>query len=156
MTMDKDTQETFWTSFADSPYVMMRLVGSNEHAEPMTAQLDRGAHHAIWFFLARDNRIAAGGEAVGQVVTKGHEVFASISGILTEETDSTVREEQWSNTIEAWFPNGKNDPNVLMQRFDIKDSEVWTSNTSIKGKLKMLAGVGIDASEVGKHATGPV
>jgi hypothetical protein len=54
--MDKATQETFWKAFADSPYVMMRLDGSNDYPEPMTAQLDEEAHHAVWFYLARDNR----------------------------------------------------------------------------------------------------
>jgi len=154
--MDQDTRDTFWKAFADSPFIMMRLENSNEHAEPMTAQLDRDAHHAIWFFLARDNRIAAGGAAMGQVATKGHDVFACISGNLVEETDPAIREKQWTNEVEAWFPNGKNDPDVLMQRFDIQDSEVWTSDISIKGKFKMMTGSAIKPQESGEHATGPV
>jgi general stress protein 26 len=154
--MDKDTQETFWKEFASSPYIMMRLNGSNEHAEPMTAQLDKDAHHAVWFYLARDNRIAAGGAAIGQVATKGHDVFASITGTLTEETDPSVREKHWDNVVEAWFPNGKNDPNVLMHRFDIDDSEVWISDTSLQGSLKRLVGVGVKAREAGEHGSGPV
>lgn len=154
--MDKETRETFWKAFEDSPFIMMRLENSSEHAEPMTAQLDRDAHHAIWFFLARDNRIAAGGPAMGQVATKGHDVFACISGVLTEETDPAIREKQWNNVVESWFPNGKNDPNVLMHRFDIKDSEVWISDTSLKGKFKMLTGSPIKPSEAGEHEVGAV
>jgi general stress protein 26 len=154
--MDKETRETFWKAFADSPFIMMRLESSTEHAEPMTAQLDKDAHHAIWFFLARDNRIAAGGSAMGQVATKGHDAFACISGELVEETDATIREKQWNNVVEAWFPNGKNDPAILMLRFDIKDSEVWISDMSLKGKLKMLAGAPIKPSEAGEHAVGAV
>lgn len=154
--MDKDTRETFWKAFADSPFIMMRLENSSEHAEPMTAQLDKDAHHAIWFFLKRDNRIAAGGAAMGQVATKGHDVFACISGNLVEETDRSVREKQWDNVVESWFPDGKNDPEVLMLRFDIRDSEVWVSDISIKGKFKMLIGLEIKSSEAGDHETGPV
>lgn len=154
--MDKETRETFWKAFEDSPFIMMRLENSSEHAEPMTAQLDRGAHHAIWFFLARDNRIAAGGPAMGQVATKGHDVFACISGVLTEETDPAIREKQWNTVVESWFPNGKNDPNVLMHRFDIKDSEVWISDMSLKGKFKMLTGSPIKPSEAGEHEVGAV
>jgi general stress protein 26 len=154
--MDKDTRETFWKAFADSPYIMMRLENSSEHAEPMTAQLDRDAHHAIWFFMKRDNRIAAGGPANGQVQTKGHDAFASITGILVEETDLAIREQQWNNVVEAWFPDGKTDPDVLMLRFDINDSEVWISDMSLKGKLKMFTGNPISPRESGDHATGPV
>lgn len=154
--MDKETRETFWKAFADSPYIMMRLENSAEHGEPMTAQLDRDAHHAIWFFMKRDNRIAAGGAANGQVQTKGHDVFASITGVLIEETDLSIREKQWDNMVEAWFPNGKNDPDVLMLRFDIADSELWISDMSLKGKLKMFTGNPIAPREAGDHAKGPV
>jgi len=154
--MDKDTREAFWKAFADSPFIMMRLESSKEHAEPMTAQLDRDAHHAIWFFLARDNRIAAGGAAMGQVATKGHDAFACISGNLVEETNAAIREKQWDKSVEAWFPNGKNDPSILMLRFDITDSEVWIADMSIKGKLKMITGSPIKPSDAGEHATGPV
>ncbi len=154
--MDKETRETFWKAFASSPMIMMRLDGSTEHAEPMTAQLDKDAEHAIWFFLSRTNRIAAGGKAMGQVATKGHDVFACISGTLVEESDRAIREKHWNNFVEAWFPNGKDDPNVLMLRFDIGDSEVWVSDMSIAGKLKMFAGRPVDPNEAGEHATGAV
>lgn len=154
--LDKETQETFWKAFEESPFIMMRLDGAHEHAVPMTAQLDRDAHHAIWFFLASDNRLAAGGAAMGQVATKGHDVFACISGVLVEETDKAVREKHWNKFVEAWFPNGKDDPSVLMHRFDIKDSEVWTSDVSVKGKFKMLVGLPVDPKDTGNHATGPV
>ena len=62
--MKKELRDEFWTSFEDSPYVMIRLEGIGGHAEPMTAQLDRDARHTIWFFTTRNNRIAAGGAAM--------------------------------------------------------------------------------------------
>lgn len=154
--MDHDTRETFWKAFADSPFIMMRLQGSNEHSEPMTAQLDKDAHHAIWFFLARGNRIAQGGAATGHVATKGHDVFASLTGLLVPETNPSVREKHWNTVVESWFPNGKNDPNVLMLRFDIQDSEVWVSDLSLKGKFKMFTGQPVKPSEAGEHKSGPV
>jgi general stress protein 26 len=154
--MDKEIRETFWKAFADSPFIMMKLEGSSDHAEPMTAQLDKDAHHAIWFFLSRSNRIAKGGAAMGQAATKGHDVFACLSGMLIEETDRSIREKQWNQVVESWFPNGKDDPDVIMLRFDIKDSEVWVSDLSIKGKFKMLTGRPIAPQEAGEHAVGPV
>lgn len=154
--MDTETREAFWKAFADSPFIMMKRESDTGHAEPMTAMLDKDAHHAIWFFCAKGNRIAAGGRAMGQVATKGHEVFACIDGTLTPETDPAVREAHWNNAVEAWFPNGKNDPDVLMLRFDIADSEVWISDLSVKGKLKLLTGKTIEPAEAGEHAEGPV
>lgn len=154
--MDQDTRDTFWKAFAASPFIMMRLEGSSEHAEPMTAQLDKDAHHAIWFFMLRDNRLAPGGKAMGQVATKGHDVFACLAGTLTEETDQAIREAQWDSSVESWFPDGKTDPNVLMLRFDIADSEVWVADMSIKGKFKMMTGLPMASDDVGNHTTGAV
>lgn len=154
--MDHELQTDFWEAFQDSPFIMMRLEGSAGHAEPMTAQLDKDAHHTVWFFAARDNRIAAGGKAMGQVATKGHQIFACISGNLVEETDQSRREKQWNKAVESWFPNGLDNPGVIMLRFEIHDSEVWQSDLSIAGKLKLLTGRPIDPAQAGKHAVGAV
>ena len=154
--MDKDIRETFWKSFQSSPFIMIKLENASGHAEPMTAQLDKDAHHAIWFFAKRDNRIAPGGQAMGQVMTKGHDVFACIDGTLVEETDNSVREKHWNNAVEAWFPDGKQDPSVVMLRFDIEDGEVWASDMGLKGAFKLLTGTPIHAGEAGEHALGAV
>lgn len=154
--MDKDVQQAFWKAFSSSPFIMIRLEGSSDHAEPMTAMLDKEAHHAIWFYLAPGNRIASGGKAMGQVMTKGHDVFACIDGTLVEETDPAVREKHWNNAVEAWFPNGKTDPSVKMLRFDIADAEVWVSDLGLKGGFKLLTGKPIEPREAGEHALGTV
>ncbi|MFC3213843.1 pyridoxamine 5'-phosphate oxidase family protein [Novosphingobium panipatense] len=154
--MDKDIREHFWKSFQASPFIMMKLRGASGHAEPMTAQLDKDAHHAIWFFAKRDNRIGGGGKAMGQVMTRGHEVFACIEGTLVEETDPAVRDKHWDNSVEAWFPEGKNDPSVLMLRFDIEDSEVWTSDMGVKGAFKLMTGKPMKDHDAGEHALGRV
>lgn len=154
--IDSDIRHTFWKAFSSSPFIMMKLEGAHSYAEPLTALLDKEAHHAIWFFVKRDNRVADCGKAHGQVMTKGHDVFASISGSLVEESDHALRQKHWNNAVEAWFPNGENDPSVLMLRFDIEDGEVWTSDMSLKGTFKLLAGKPLHDGESGKHALGAV
>ncbi|RYD65845.1 MAG: general stress protein [Verrucomicrobiaceae bacterium] len=154
--MKHELQIDFWESFKHSPFIMMRLDGSSEHAEPMTAQLDKEAHHTVWFFTTRDNRIAPGGRAMGQVATKGHDIFACISGTLVEETDKARWDKHWNNAVEAWFPKGREDPNIVMLRFEISDSEVWKADLSIVGKLKLLTGHTIKPEEAGEHSVGAV
>ncbi|MCB2076413.1 MAG: pyridoxamine 5'-phosphate oxidase family protein [Novosphingobium sp.] len=154
--MDKELREEFWQSFEKSPFCMVRLENAGGHAEPMTAQLDRDAHHEFWFFTSRDNRIAAGGKAMVQVVTKGHDVFGCLLGTLVEETDKSIWDKQWSRQAEAWFPEGRSDPKVIMLRFDIESAEVWTADASIVGKFKLLTGKEIDPEEAGEHAVGLV
>ncbi|GGB90939.1 hypothetical protein GCM10011494_06630 [Novosphingobium endophyticum] len=154
--MDKDMRTAFWRAFHASPVIMMRLANIPGHAEPMTAQLDQDAHHAIWFYTRRNNRIASGGAATGEVATLQHEVFASLSGVLVEETDAAVRAQHWSNAVEAWFPEGLGDREVVMLRFDIEDAEVWTAHLGVKGAFRLLTGKPIDQESAGEHAVGSV
>ncbi|HTG38068.1 pyridoxamine 5'-phosphate oxidase family protein [Sphingomonas sp.] len=149
---DARVRETMWKAMGKSPFVMIGLVGSHEHHEPMTAQLDPDADSEFWFYCNRDNRIARGGEAMVQFVAKGHELFACIHGTLVEETRPEIFDKYWSNPVEAWFEGGKDDPNVMMLRFELKDAEVWEADLSLTGKLKLMTGNTIRPDEAGKHA----
>jgi len=154
--MKKELREEFWKSLEDSPYLMIRLQDVPGHAEPMTAQLDRDAHHEIWFFASRKNRIASGGRAMAQFSSKGHDVFACIDGRLVEETDQAVLDKHWNKYAEAWFEGGRDDPDLMMLRFEIAEAEVWTAEPGFVGRFKLLAGARIKSDELGKHAVGLV
>jgi len=82
--MTPEIREEFWKSFGKSPFIMLGLTSMPGHSEPMMAQLDREAHHQIWFFTSRGNRVASGGPAMAQFASKGHDVFACLSGTLVE------------------------------------------------------------------------
>ena len=138
---------------ADSPYVMVGATGEREHHIPMNAQLDKDAHGAFWFFTATDNRLAAGGPAMAQFAAKGHELFACISGTLVSESDRTVLDKLWSNSIAAWYEGGKDDPKLVLLRFDLDDAEIWTADPSIKGMFKLATGMAMKDGELGEHAT---
>ena len=154
--MNTEQREEFWHAFQDSPFIMMRLENGGGHAEPMTAQLDKDANQAIWFYAAKDNRIASGGPAIGTVSTKSHDVFASLVGTIVVEDDRATFEKHWSNQVEAWFPGGKSDPKLVMLRFDIAEGEIWTQDMSLSGKFKLLTGQTIKPGEAGEHAVGRV
>jgi general stress protein 26 len=147
-----EIREAMWKAMAASPYVMLGLDGDHRHFEPMYAVLDEDADSEFWFYTKRDNRVAAGGAATVQVVAKGHDLFASIRGTLTEESDPAVIDRYWSKPVEAWYDQGRNDPSLLMLRFDLKDAEIWETDTSLLGKLKMITGNTIKGGEAGSHA----
>ena len=152
---DTDVRKDMWKKMADSPFLMVGLTESGEHREPMTAQLDPDADGEFWFYTKTDNRIASGGPAMAQFVSKGHDLYACISGRLTKETDPAVIDRYWSKQVEAWFDGGRNDPKLLMLRFDLDDAEIWEADQSITGKFKMLTGIrikGDKAGEGGEHA----
>lgn len=141
-----------WKRMSSSPFLMIGLSETGEHSEPLTAQLDKDQVDTIWFFIGKDNRLAAGGPATAQFVSKGHDYFASLSGSTSIQNDLAMIEKLWSRQVEAWFPGGKEDPNLALLRFDIDSAELWEADVSLVGKVKMLFGGAIRPEEAGSHA----
>ncbi len=153
--MSEDTpaelKQKFWHAMADNPVVILGLNGSDHHHVPMRAQLDKDAHGQVWFFTGRDHAIARGGACHASYIADDHKLYASLRGKLTEELDQSVIDAHWNNAIAAWYDGGREDPKMIMLRFDINDAEIWTSDTSIKGYFKMLTGTKISPDEIGSH-----
>ncbi len=145
-------KKEMWKRISDSPFLMVGLREGGGHSEPLTAQLDRDQVDTLWFFIGRDNRLASGGTASAQFVSKGHDFFASFSGTVRVDNDPAMMDKLWSRQVEAWFPGGKTDPNLALLRFDIADAELWETDMSLTGKLKMVFGGKIEADEEGSHA----
>lgn len=150
---DKDTPQevaaTFLAKLKDSPFVMIGLM-DGEHSEPMNVKIDDEQPNALFIFSAPDNRIASGGKAMAQFVGKGHDFFACLAGTVSQETNQATFDKLWDNRVEAWFPNGKAD--ARLNRFDISSAELWETDVSLSGRIKMLFGGTIDQSESSSHA----
>lgn len=150
--MSNDIKQQFWKALADSPYVMIGATGEREHHIPMNAQLDKDADSAFWFFTSTDNRLSGGGPAMAQFASKGHDLFACIAGTLVRESDHSVLDRLWNNGIAAWYEGGKDDPKLVLLRFDLADAEIWTADPGIKGIFKLMTGMTMKEGELGQHA----
>jgi general stress protein 26 len=152
---DQDSPQEIAAKFLgklkDSPFVMIGLI-DGEHSEPMTAQIDDDQPNTLFFFAGRDNRIAKGGDAMAQFVGKGHDFFACLAGNITTDNDRGQIDKLWNNQVEAWFPGGKEDPNLTLLRFDVDSAELWETDISISGRVKMLFGGTIRGGESSSHA----
>lgn len=133
----------FWHALTQSSLVMLQLDADQDSAAPMTAQLDKEANSAIWFFTGRNNRFAALGAATATFQSKGHDVFCRFSGVLNEETSRERLDKQWSNFVEAWFPGGKDDPNLLMMRMDLGDASIWAGELGVVNTARMMLGIDV-------------
>ncbi|KLI63773.1 pyridoxamine 5'-phosphate oxidase family protein [Aurantiacibacter marinus] len=140
MTDRTELKEKFWKALSGSPFVFLQLDSEPDNAVPMTAQLDKDANSTIWFFTTRDHTLAKGGPATATFAGKDHKMFARFSGTLTEETSSDRLDKQWSTIVEAWFPGGKDDPNLLMLRMDLGQAEIWNSDLGFIDNARMLLG----------------
>jgi general stress protein 26 len=152
--MAHDSPQEVAAKFLDklkaSPFVMIGLNDSRDHHEPLTAQIDDDRPNTLFFFTGRDNRIAGGGSAMAHFVGKGHDFFACLDGTVTPDNDPAQVDKLWNNQVEAWFPNGKAD--ALLLRFDIDSAELWETDLSLSGRVKMLFGGTIKADESSSHA----
>ena len=149
---DEELKQQFWDSLADSPYLFLQLDSNPATAVPMTAALDENASGAIWFFTGRDHAFARGGAATANFAGKGHDVFARFKGTLAEETSRERLDKEWSNFVEAYFPRGKDDPNLLMLRMDLGDAEIWTTDVGLTTTVKMALGRDVRGDTREQHA----
>lgn len=141
VTNNEHMKEHFWKELAKSPYVMLQLDADPDTAAPMTAQLDKDANSAIWFFAGHDSRWAELGPVTAGYASKGHEVFARFHGVLSKETDQAVFDAMWSNTVSAWFPQGK--PSALLVRMDLGDASIWDPQMGPIAVAKMKLGMDV-------------
>jgi len=152
MTDTHAIKQTMWDKMAQSPFLMVGLTGSGQHSEPMTAQLDPDQVDTLFFFAGKDNRLAEGGSAMAQFVSKGHDFFACLAGEVRQDNDPALIDKLWNNQVDAWFPGGKSDPNLALLRFDVSSAELWETDVSLTGRLKMLFGGTIKSNEDSSHA----
>ena len=110
---------------------------------PMTAQFDDDKP-PIWFFAAKDNSIVksvgAGRPAVATFTSKGHDLFASLNGVLTLDRDRATIDRLWNRFVAAWFKGGKDDPQLALLRFDADRAQIWLDESSFLAGVKMLLG----------------
>ena len=151
MTDEHDLKRDFWTAFADSPFVFVQRDADPHQAIPMTAQLDRNANGAIWFFHSRTGPLAAGGPATATLAAKDHRLFARFTGNLTEENDPACFEKHWAPAVGAWFPGGKDDPDLLMLRMDLGQAEIWNADLGFIDTAKMLMGFDVREDAADDH-----
>lgn len=147
-----ELKDKFWNAMAQSSFVMLQLDSDQHSAAPMTAQLDKDANSAIWFFTGRDSRFAQLGSATAIYQSKGHDVFSRFSGVLSEETSRERLDKQWSNFVEAWFPGGKDDPNLLMLRMDLGDASIWAGELGVINTARMMLGMDVTEKVQGGYA----
>jgi general stress protein 26 len=125
-------RERLWKELDKAHVVMLGLVGGEpHHMQPMAPFGDRDGD-AIWFFTQRDSDLVrdagAGHDAMACVMAKDMEFQACIHGVLAPDHDREKIERFWSASVSAWFPKGKDDPNLILMRLDPVDAQLWLSN----------------------------
>ena len=143
MSTPEELQKKLWKVLDDERTVMLGIPGDKAGIpRPMTAQVE-GDDGPVWFFAGRPNSLADladGRPAQMVVVSKGHDLFATVNGTLQLHNDPATIERLWNPFIAAWF-EGKDDPKLALLRFDPREAEVWKNENNLLAGIKMLIGV---------------
>lgn len=150
--MGNDPKQAFWRALAYNPFLMVGLVGSGAHSVPMTAILDDEIQpEAIWFFTTKDNRLASGGAAMAQFVSREQNLFACLSGTIAADNDPHVITRLWSSSIAEWYEQGRDDPTLQLLRMTPGDVEIWAAAPGNKGWFKRMTHDDIVAGKAWQH-----
>jgi general stress protein 26 len=144
MTTPAELTDKFWKAIHADRTMMIGLAGVDDgHTRPMTA-VTEGERGPIWLFTSKQTTLATqidiDQRAVASFVSKGHDLFASIHGRLSVNNDPAIIDRLWNPMIAAWYPGGKQDPDLTLLRFDAEEAEIWLSSTSLLAGLKLLIG----------------
>jgi len=81
----------------------------------------------LWFLSSRDSRKVAQIQAdprVGVALTS-RDVWISVAGTAEVVEDSAKAAELWSPQMEGWFPQGPEDPSVVLVKVSGETAEYW-------------------------------
>lgn len=113
------------------------------HSRPVqTLQFDEQGR--LWFFVAGDSgKVRDIDHVDGQVnlsyADPSKQDYASISGVARFYRDPEKVEELWSKWAEVWFPDGVDDPNLMILQITIEQAQYWDAPNSGVGRLWGMA-----------------
>ena len=144
MADDAAIEARFWKDLKAAPFMMLGLDGARDgYTQPMTAQIE-GESGPLWFFTTKDNGLVAAlsqsHRAIATYTGKGHDLFASVHGALSIDTDPANVDRLWNSHVEAWFEGGKKDPKLALLRLDTEQAKIWLGGSSIGAMITRLFG----------------
>lgn len=145
MATPSEIEAKFWKALSSDRILMLGLDGVEDgHARPMAVQFEDD-RAPLWFFTSSDNtivqKLAGGsGRAIATFSDKGHDLFATVHGTLTEHTDRATVDRLWNPHAAAWYENGKDDPKLRLLRLDADNAEIWLNESNLLAGIKSALG----------------
>ncbi len=107
------------------------LTTEDEHghlrSRPMATQ--RAENGVIWFFTGKDSpkidEVHKDAEVNVSYADPNNEVYVSVSGIARTRRDPAKVRELWTSGAQRWFPEGPDDPRLMLLEVEITQAEYW-------------------------------
>ena len=150
----KDLMEDFSTAM-----LITHLNDHSVHARPMAI-----AHHdedgSLYFATSVDSAKLREIEADPDVALtmQSSSVYISVLGTAHASTDRALIDRIWSEEMQIWFPDGKDDPMLVILKVVPTKAEYW-DNSGVKGigfavsaLTAYITGQKLEANDAGKNA----
>lgn len=102
-------------------------------SRPMTT-LDVDGDGNVWFFTSKNTEIGKEtdwNEPVTLIYSEPKDSsYLSVSGKASVVDDEQKKDELWNAMSKAWFPGGKDDPNLVMIRVETGEAAYWDNSSS--------------------------
>lgn len=114
----------------DMKFAMLTTEDGEErlHSRPM-ATMAADEEGTLWFFTARSTRKAREVEIHSRVnlayTDGGKDTFISVSGVAHLDDNHDKARELWNPMLKAWFPDGLDDPELILLRVEVEEAEYW-------------------------------
>ena len=101
--------------------------GGALHSRPLRVQ-EQEFDGTLWFFTQEPSEKTEEIAAHPQVNAsfESGKGYLSVAGTASVVRDEAKIDELWSKAVEAWFPEGREDPTVALLKIDAESAEVWS------------------------------
>jgi general stress protein 26 len=116
------------------------------HSRPMATQ-DTPFDGTLWFLTRNTSdkviNIQQHRNVTLDYADTDHSKYITLRGKAFVSENRAKIKELWNAMYKAWFPGGKNDPEIAVLRVDVSEGEYWEANSS-----KILMGIKYVAAAV--------
>lgn len=134
-TNQKENLQKLIDKIKDIDTAMMTTVedDGNLHSRPMRNQQIR-EDGVIWFFTGyesgKSHEIKKDAHVNLSYAKPSDNLYVSVSGKASLTKDKAKIDELWNPAMKAWFPDGKDDPNIGLIKVTIDKAEYWDAPNS--------------------------
>lgn len=143
-----DDREKFWDMLEEHHACMLVThgPGGTLHARPMHAIIERDSREILFFTAlvgGKAQEIANSDEVCLTFISHKKNDYVAVQGKAELTRDPALIDKHWSTVVKAWFPEGKDDPNMGLIRVHVRGGEYWESSSSdIANFLRMMTAAG--------------
>jgi general stress protein 26 len=131
---EEDSRKTVWRHVSDiGTCMLVTHSGGEVRARPMRGIIE-AEEGTVWFFTDRDSvehdQVQQDTPSCLTYSDVKGQTFVALSGRLAVVEDRAEIDRLWNEGVEVYFPQGKDDPSLVLLKFDADHGEYWDAPSS--------------------------